>query len=131
MVSRTEAAIMAGFLRMLRWQRSGAGGGSARRAAGRRGVAAVAALAVVAGCAGTGADGRGSVARPAACPAGPVRVVRSGGGETAYRGTVAGRPELCRMVRPDGAGVFVFGVWRSDWPGAGEALPALRAVIGG
>ncbi len=95
-------------------------------------LSAVALALAAAGCAaGGGADGRESVARPAACPAGPVRVERSGGGETAYLGTVPGRPELCRMVRPDGAGVFVFGVWRSDWPGAGEALPALRVVIEG
>src|SRR5205085_1155185 len=44
-------------------------------------------------------------------------------------GSVPGIPELCRMTRADGAGDFYFGVWRSDWPGAGQAYPALRAVI--
>ena len=58
-----------------------------------------------------------------------MRVVRSAGGETDYRGTAAGISELCRMDRPDGSGDFYWGVWRSDWPGAGQAYPALRTVI--
>ncbi len=35
------------------------------------------------------------------------------------------------MQRADGGGEFYFGVWRSDWPGAGDAYPALYAVVRG
>ena len=70
-----------------------------------------------------------SAQQPAACPPGPMRVVRSAGGVIDYLGTVPGIPDLCRMVRGDGAGDFYFGAWRSDWPGAGLAYPAIRAVV--
>jgi hypothetical protein len=71
-------------------------------------------------------------AEPAACPAKPMRVVRSTGDITDYHGTVAAIPELCRLDRPDGSGgAFYYGSWRSDWPGAGDALPALRTAIDG
>ena len=70
-------------------------------------------------------------ATPAACPPRPVRVVRSAGGVIDYRGTVPGIPELCHETRADGAGDFYFGAWRSDWPGAGDAFPALLATIRG
>ena len=66
-----------------------------------------------------------------ACPPEQIRVVRSVGGATDYLGTVPGIPELCRMRRPDGLAEFYFGVWRSDWPGAGQAYPAIRAVVEG
>lgn len=66
---------------------------------------------------------------PAACPAQPTRVVRSTGATTDYLGTVPGIPELCRMRRADGLADFYFGVWRSDWPGAGQAYPIIRAVV--
>ncbi len=69
---------------------------------------------------------------PAACPGTPVRVVRSAGGTIDYLGTVPGIPDLCRIHRTaDGDGELYYGVWRSDWPGAGQAYPALKAVIGG
>ncbi len=68
---------------------------------------------------------------PAACPTSPTRVVRSAGGVTEYTGTFKGIPELCAMQRPDGAGYFYYGAWRSDWPGAGDAYPALRTVLSG
>ena len=68
---------------------------------------------------------------PAACPPVPTRVTRSAGGVIDYLGTVPGIPELCRMVRRDGAGDFYWGAWRSDWPGAGQAYPAIRAVVTG
>ena len=69
---------------------------------------------------------------PPACPARPVRVVRSAGGTVDYRGSVPGIPELCRLRRTgDGEGDFYLGVWRSDWPGAGQAYPAIRAAIHG
>ena len=74
----------------------------------------------------------GAAARPAAsCPDTPTRVVRSVGGFTDYLGTAPGLPDLCRMSRPDAAGLFHLGVWLSSWPGAGDAYPALRAVIRG
>ena len=66
---------------------------------------------------------------PAACPPQPVRVVRSAGGVIDYTGAVPGIPELCHVARVDGAGDFYFGSWRADWPGAGLAYPALRAVL--
>ena len=66
---------------------------------------------------------------PAACPDQPIRVVRSAGGLLDYRGSVGGIAELCRIERPDGTGDFYFGVWRTDWPGAGLAYPALHTVI--
>ncbi len=68
---------------------------------------------------------------PTACPPAPTRVTRSAGGVIDYLGTVPGIPELCRMVRQDGAGDFYYGAWRSDWPGAGQAYPAIRAVVTG
>ena len=58
-----------------------------------------------------------------------MRVVRSVGGATEYGGTVAGIGELCSLDRPDGRGSFYYGAWRSDWPGAGDAYPALRKVV--
>lgn len=66
-----------------------------------------------------------------ACPSRPMRVVRSAGGVIDYLGMVPGVPELCRIQRDNGEGDYYFGVWRSDWPGAGQAYPALRqAVLG-
>lgn len=68
---------------------------------------------------------------PAACPAQPTRVVRSAGGTNDYLGVVPGIPDLCRMQRSDGLAEFYLGSWRSDWPGAGQAYPAIRAVLDG
>ena len=69
---------------------------------------------------------------PPACPTDPVRVVRSTGGAVDYLGSVSGIPELCRLRRTvDGEGEFYLGIWRSDWPGAGQAYPAIRTVIHG
>ena len=68
---------------------------------------------------------------PAACPSGPTRVVRSAGGTNDYDGVFKGIPELCHVARADGQGFFYYGVWRTDWPGAGDAFPALRAVLFG
>ena len=66
---------------------------------------------------------------PAACPSRPVLVKRSAGGTLDYRGTADGLADLCRIERADGGGAFYFGVWRTDWPGAGQAYPALHTVI--
>lgn len=68
---------------------------------------------------------------PPACPPSPTRVVRSAGGVVDYLGAVPGLPELCRMRRGDGDGDFYLGAWRSDWPGAGLAYPAIRAAMHG
>ena len=69
--------------------------------------------------------------RMPACPATPLRVVGSTGVVIDYLGTVPGIPDLCRMRRTgDTLGEFYLGTWRSDWPGAGQAYPALRSVIG-
>jgi hypothetical protein len=57
--------------------------------------------------------------------------VRSAGGVNDYLGSVPGIPELCRMTRADGTAEFYYGAWRSDWPGAGQAYPAIRAVVNG
>ena len=68
---------------------------------------------------------------PPPCPPAPTRVVRSRGGVNDYLGSVPGIPDLCRMRRSDGSGEFYLGIWRSDWPGAGQAYPIMRAVIRG
>lgn len=69
---------------------------------------------------------------PLACPSSPARVVRSAGGVVDYLGSVPGLPELCRMRRTaDGEGDYYLGMWRSDWPGAGQAYPAIRAAMHG
>ncbi len=70
-------------------------------------------------------------AAASACPPEPTRVTRSVGGDTDYLGAVPGIPDLCRMRRPDGAGEFYYGAWRSDWPGAGQAYPVIVAVLAG
>jgi hypothetical protein len=70
-------------------------------------------------------------AAPVACPSTPTRVVRSSGGNNDYNGTVPGIPQLCRMIRPDGHGDYYFGIWRTDWPGAGDAFPAMSAIFAG
>lgn len=69
---------------------------------------------------------------PPACPAHRARVLRSRGGTVDYLGTMPGIPELCHMRRTvDGEGYLYLGIWRADWPGAGEAYPAMRAAMHG
>jgi hypothetical protein len=67
---------------------------------------------------------------PAACPATPTRVVMPSG-NLDFVGTAAGIPELCRMNRPDGSGDYYFGIWKTNWPGAGDALPAFKIAVAG
>ena len=67
---------------------------------------------------------------PAACPPSPTRVVRPGG-TIDFLGTVPGIPELCREKRPDGEGDYYFGIWKTSWPGAGDAYPAIKAALAG
>lgn len=97
----------------------------------RRGIWRAVCLAAASILVGLTALSQGAAAIPAACPPAPMEVVRSRGGVIDYFGTVTGIPELCRMVRSDGAGDFYYGVWRSDWPGAGQAYPVIRAVVTG
>lgn len=66
-----------------------------------------------------------------ACPAEPMRVTRSIGVASDYHGTYPGLPDLCRMTVGGQPGTFYLGVWRSDWPGAGDAYPALKTVVAG
>jgi hypothetical protein len=58
-------------------------------------------------------------------------VVHSIGGAVDYLGSVPGIPDLCHLRRADGEGDYYFGVWREDWPGAGQAYPAMLAAIRG
>ena len=66
---------------------------------------------------------------PPPCPSEPIQVVRSRGGVINYLGTVPNVPDLCHIQRADGVGDFYYGTWRSDWPGAGDAYPALKNVV--
>ena len=66
---------------------------------------------------------------PAACPSAPMTVIRSRGGAIEYRGTVPNVPDLCRQVRADGPGDYYYGAWRLDWPGAGQAYPAIKTAV--
>ncbi len=70
-------------------------------------------------------------ARPTICPAPGWQVERSIGAPVRYMGNISGIPDLCRMDRGNGPALFYMGIWRADWPGAGDAYPALRAVIEG
>ena len=72
-----------------------------------------------------------AAATPAACPPQPMRVVRSTGGNLDYAGAVPGIPDLCHLARTGGSGDYYFGVWKTDWPGAGDAYPALVAAVRG
>lgn len=68
---------------------------------------------------------------PVACTPIPIEVVRSRGGVVDYLGAVRDIPDLCRVVRPDGEGAYYYGIWKTDWPGAGDAYPAIKAAITG
>ena len=68
---------------------------------------------------------------PVACTTTPIEVVRSRVGVINYLGAVRGIPDLCRVVRADGEGNYYYGLWKSDWPGAGDAYPAIKAAITG
>lgn len=66
---------------------------------------------------------------PAACPSTPVEVVRSRGGVIDNLGSVPTIPDLCRITRSGVAGKYYYGIWQTDWPGAGDAYPAIKSVI--
>lgn len=68
---------------------------------------------------------------PASCTPTPLEVVRSRGGVIDYLGAVSNIPDLCRVVRSGEEGLYYFGLWKTDWPGAGEAYPAIKAVMSG
>ena len=77
------------------------------------------------------ASGAARAETPVACTPTPLEVVRSRGGVIDYLGAVRDIPDLCRVVRPDGEGLYYYGIWKSDWPGAGDAYPAIKAAITG
>ena len=60
-----------------------------------------------------------------------MHVVRSAGGMIDYLGTVGGLPMLCRERRANGVANYYLGFWREDWPGAGQAYPAMHAAMSG
>lgn len=66
---------------------------------------------------------------PAACPATPIEVVRSRGGVIDNLGSVREIPDLCRITRSGETGDYYYGIWKTDWPGAGDAYPAIKSVI--
>ena len=68
---------------------------------------------------------------PAACPPKAARVVHSNGNPTVYNGTYPEIPDLCRMGPANANVYFYFGIWNSDWPGAGAAYPAMKTAIDG
>lgn len=70
-----------------------------------------------------------AAAAPAACPADHVRVVHSNGPPTDYLGVYPGLPELCFQRRGNDPGYYYYGTWKTDWPGAGEAYPAVKTVL--
>lgn len=75
------------------------------------------------------ASGPARAQTPAACPTTPLEVVRSRGGVIDYLGAIPNVPDLCRVVRGGEEGNYYYGVWKSDWPGAGEAYPAIKTAI--
>jgi len=69
-------------------------------------------------------------APPTACPAAGARVETKGGAASEYLGGTA-TPDLCR-VRIGGQEVQAwFGIWLTTWPGAEQAYPAMKRVMGG
>ena len=71
----------------------------------------------------------GQTQTPAACPAAPIEVERSRGGVIDNLGSVATIPDLCRVTRSGDTGDYYYGIWKTDWPGAGDAYPAIKSVI--
>ena len=68
---------------------------------------------------------------PAACPSVPVRVLRSNGPATEHSGIYQGIPDLCYQIRGTIPGYFYYGVWNTEWPGAGDAYPAIKTAMNG
>jgi hypothetical protein len=69
---------------------------------------------------------------PPPCPTAMGIVDRTVGPALVYLPADPSRPEACRMVLPGGAvGEFYYGAWKTDWPGADRALPAIRRVYAG
>lgn len=78
----------------------------------------------------TEAQAADALTRPPSCAPQSLRVVRSSGDTVDHLGAEPGIPELCRLKRTsDGEGLFYLGLWRIDWPGAGQAYPAIRAAM--
>lgn len=69
---------------------------------------------------------------PVACSPTPLQVTRSRGGVIDYLGSTPTIPDLCRVARSGAIGLYYYGIWSSDWPGAGDAYPAIKtAIVGG
>ena len=72
-----------------------------------------------------------AVGAPAACPSVPVRVLRSNGPATEHNGIYKDVPDLCYQIRGGTPGYYYYGVWNMEWPGAGDAYPAVKTAING
>lgn len=70
-------------------------------------------------------------AAPAACPTVPVRVIRSNGPATEHNGIYKDIPDLCYQIRGGTPGYWYYGAWNMDWPGAGDAYPAIKTAVDG
>jgi len=71
-----------------------------------------------------------ALTHPPGCALQSLRVVRSSGDTVEHLGAEPGLPELCRLKRTsDAEGLFYLGLWRIDWPGAGQAYPAIRTAM--
>ena len=68
---------------------------------------------------------------PPPCSPGLGIVQRVVGSPVIYLGPEAGQPEACQIVRDGVEGLFWFGSWKTDWPGADAARAALRQVYAG
>ena len=79
----------------------------------------------------TAAHAQGQSPIPVACPATPIEVVRSRGGVNDNYGSVPRIPDLCRISRSGETGNYYYGIWKTDWPGAGDAYPTIKYVIYG
>ncbi len=68
---------------------------------------------------------------PPPCPTALGVVDRTVGPTAVYLPADPARPEACRIVLGAGAGEFWYGSWKTDWPGADDALKAIRRVYAG
>ncbi len=82
----------------------------------------LAALAMIAAPAVAWADA------PPPCPSGVGVVERTSGPPLIYLGADPANPEACRILRDGSVGLYWFGSWKTDWPGADKARDALRTV---
>ncbi len=69
--------------------------------------------------------------RPLSCAAAGARVEQKGGPSFVFGGADPADPDLCRMTVGGEPVRAWYDIWLTDWPGAGQARPALRQVIEG